>query len=52
MCSFLLNDFHIYAVDTIGHSGKSDEVCLSHKGYDYGKWAYTHFATNGKRTNC
>lgn len=39
MCNFLLNDFHIYAVDTIGHPGKSDEVCLSHKGYDYGKWA-------------
>lgn len=39
MCNFLLNDFHIYAVDTIGHPGKSDEVCLSHKGYVYGKWA-------------
>lgn len=39
MCQFLLNDFHIYAVDIIGHPGKSDEVCLSHKGYDYGKWA-------------
>lgn len=39
MCQFLLNDFHRYAVDTIGHPGKSAEVCLSHKGYDYGKWA-------------
>ncbi len=39
MCQFLLNDFHIYAVDTIGHPGKSDEVCLSHKGYAYGQWA-------------
>lgn len=39
MCRFLLNDFHVYAVDTIGHPGKSDEVCLSHRGYDYGKWA-------------
>lgn len=39
MCKFLLNDFHVYAVDTIGHPGKSAEVCLSHKGYDYGKWA-------------
>lgn len=38
-CSFLLDDFHVYAVDTIGHPGKSDEVCLSHRGYDYGKWA-------------
>lgn len=27
-CRFLLNDFHIYAVDTIGHPGKSDEVSL------------------------
>ena len=36
---FLLNDFHIFAVDTIGHPGKSEEKCLSHKGYDYGKWA-------------
>lgn len=39
MCRFLLEDFHIYAVDIIGHPGKSDEVCLSHRGYDYGKWA-------------
>lgn len=39
MCRFLLNDFNVYAVDTIGHPGKSDEVCLSHRGYDYGKWA-------------
>lgn len=39
MCRFLLNDFHVYAVDTIGHPGKSVEVCLSHRGYDYGKWA-------------
>lgn len=39
MCRFLLEDFHVYAVDTIGHPGKSAEVCLSHRGYDYGKWA-------------
>lgn len=38
-CSFLLKDFHIYAVDTIGHPGKSAEVSLSSKNYDYGKWA-------------
>lgn len=36
---FLLKDFHIYAVDTIGHPGKSAEVSLSSKGHDYGKWA-------------
>lgn len=39
ICRFLLEDFHVYAVDIIGHPGKSDEVCLSHRGYDYGKWA-------------
>ena len=39
MCRFLLEDFHVYAVDIIGHPGKSDEVCLSPIGYDYGKWA-------------
>ncbi len=36
---FLLKNFHIYAVDTIGHPGKSAEVSLSAKNYDYGKWA-------------
>ena len=36
---FLLKDFHIYAVDTIGHPGKSAEVSLPAKNYDYGKWA-------------
>lgn len=39
MCRFLLKDFHVYAVDTIGHPGKSEEVCLSHRGYAYGRWA-------------
>lgn len=39
MCRFLLEDFHVYAVDIPGHPGKSDEVCLSHTGYSYGKWA-------------
>ncbi|QSX07401.1 alpha/beta hydrolase [Sedimentibacter sp. zth1] len=39
MCKFLLNDFHVYAVDIIGHPGKSDEVKLSSNNYDYGKWA-------------
>lgn len=39
ICKFLLKDFHIFAVDTIGHPGKSEEVSLSHKNYDYGKWA-------------
>lgn len=39
MCRFLLDDFHVFAVDTIGHPGKSAEVCLSPGGYVYGKWA-------------
>ncbi|MBQ4486589.1 MAG: alpha/beta hydrolase [Oscillospiraceae bacterium] len=38
-CGFLMKDFHIYAADTIGHPGKSDEVSLSPKNLDYGKWA-------------
>jgi len=38
-CGFLFNYFHIYAVDTIGHPGKSSENCLSPNNYDYGKWA-------------
>lgn len=38
-CDFLFRDFHIYAVDTIGHPGKSAMTCLSPFGYDYGRWA-------------
>ena len=38
-CDFLMKDFHIYAVDSIGHPGKSAEVRLSPNNYDYGKWA-------------
>lgn len=38
-CGFLLDDFHIFAVDTIGHPGKSAEVSLSPRNQDYGKWA-------------
>jgi pimeloyl-ACP methyl ester carboxylesterase len=38
-CSYLLKDFHIYAVDTIGHPGKSAEVSLSSRNYEYGIWA-------------
>lgn len=53
MCRFLLNDFHIYAVDTIGHPGKSAEVCLSHSNYDYGKWASEVISDIGyDRINC
>ncbi|WP_080797308.1 alpha/beta fold hydrolase [Arabiibacter massiliensis] len=37
---FLLRgDFRVFAVDTIGHPGKSDETCLPASGYAYGEWA-------------
>lgn len=50
---FLLKDFHIYAVDTIGHPGKSDEVCLSARNYDYGKWAGEVISQIGyEKINC
>lgn len=53
MCKFLLKDFHIYAVDTIGHPGKSDEVSLSAKNYDYGKWASEVITEIGyEKINC
>ena len=38
-CDFLFEDFHIYAVDIIGHPGKSAERSLPASGYDYGLWA-------------
>lgn len=37
-CDFLFEDFHIYAVDIIGHPGKSAERSLPASGYDYGLW--------------
>ena len=38
-CRFLLDTFHIYAVDIIGHPGKSAENILMPFGYHYGRWA-------------
>lgn len=38
-CRFLLDKFHIYAVDIIGHPGKSAENILMPFGYHYGRWA-------------
>ena len=38
-CDFLLEDFHIYGVDIIGHPGKSAETSLSARDYTYGRWA-------------
>ncbi len=37
-CDFIMKDFHIYAVDMVGHPGKSAETSLPAKGYDYGRW--------------
>lgn len=37
-CDFIMEDFHIYAVDMVGHPGKSAETSLPAKGYEYGKW--------------
>lgn len=51
-CDFLMNDFHIYAVDTIGHPGKSDEVSLSAQSYDYGKWASEAISAIGYESIC
>jgi len=38
-CGFLLNVFHVFAVDTVGHPGKSAETCLPASGPAYGQWA-------------
>ncbi len=37
-CDFIMDDFHIFAVDMVGHPGKSAETSLPATGYDYGKW--------------
>lgn len=51
-CDFLMKDFHIYAVDTIGHPGKSAEVSLSARNYDYGKWASEVISAIGYENIC
>ena len=35
----LMNDYHIYAPDTIGHPGKSDETRISPRDDSYAQWA-------------
>lgn len=35
----LMQDYHIYAPDTMGHPGKSDQTRLSPKDDSYGHWA-------------
>lgn len=51
-CDFLMQDFHIYAVDTIGHPGKSAEVSLSARNYDYGRWASQVISAIGYKSIC
>ncbi len=51
-CDFLINDFHVYAIDTIGHPGKSAEVSLSPNNYDYGKWASEVITLLGYQKMC
>ncbi len=51
-CDFLMKDFHIYAVDSIGHPGKSAEVSLSPRNYDYGKWASEVITAIGYESMC
>jgi len=35
----LFKHFCIYAVDTVGHPGKSSQTVVSHKSMEYGEWA-------------
>ena len=35
----LMNEYHIYAPDTIGHPGKSDETRISPRDSSYAQWA-------------
>ncbi len=51
-CDFLLKEFHIYAVDTIGHPGKSAENSLSPSNQDYGKWTSEVITNIGYSTIC
>ena len=38
-CRFLAADFHLYAVDIVGHPGKSAETSPPARSYAYGRWA-------------
>ena len=49
---FLMRDFHVFAVDTIGHPGKSAETSLSSSGYDYGRWAAEVIKALGFKQMC
>jgi len=39
LLAHLSSSLCIYAVDTVGHPGKSSQTLLSHKGAEYGQWA-------------
>ncbi len=51
-CRFLLKDFHVYAVDTIGQPGKSAENVLLPFGYHYGRWAGEVISALGYEKMC
>ena len=45
--------FCLYAVDTIGHPGKSAQTVVSHKSMEYGEWASDVIAGLGfEKMNC
>jgi pimeloyl-ACP methyl ester carboxylesterase len=49
----LFDHFCIYAVDTIGHPGKSVKTILSHKTMEYGDWASDVIdGLNFQKINC
>lgn len=49
---FLLEKFHVYAVDTIGQPGKSAENMLVPIGYHYGRWAGEVISALGYEKMC
>lgn len=50
MCSFLLDHFRVFALDIVGHPGKSAETSLPAGGYQYGQWVNEVVARLGFET--
>ena len=51
--STLPSHFCIYAVDTVGHPGKSSQTVVSHKTMEYGEWASDVITSLGfEKMNC
>jgi len=51
--STLPSYFCIYAVDTVGHPGKSSQTVVSHKSMEYGEWASDVISGLGfQKMNC